>query len=125
MCWVCFIVREKKKKNCEAELLHIVYEKLSMQLYQLEDKLKFRIANRDMIGMEKDALEEELEKINQMLHLLECAKQQEFVDEQKKDYELFTQKIEVYRKDEKELEQERKSLGGYLKKHYENIFEEL
>ncbi len=114
---------EQKKKNCEAELLHIVYEKLSMELYQLEDKLKFRIANRDMIGMEKDALEEELEKINQMLHLLECAKQQEFVDEQKKEYELFTQKIEVYRKDEKELEQERKSLGGYLKKHYEIMVE--
>ena len=114
---------EQKKQDCELQLLHIVYEKLSMELHQLEDGLKFRIANRDMIGMEKDALETELEKIKQTLHLLDCAKQQEFVDEQKREYELFTQKIEVYRKDEKELEPERKRLGGYLKNHYKTMTE--
>ena len=114
---------EQKKQNCEAELRYIVYEKLSMELHELEDGLKFRVANRDMIGMEKDALEEDLERIVQMLHLLDCAKQQEFVDEQKREYEFFAQRIEVYRKDEKELEPERNRLGGYLKNHYKTLTE--
>lgn len=112
---------EQKKQDCEAQVLHIVYEKLSMELHQLEDNLRFRISNREMIGMEKDALEEELQRIEHTLHLLDCAKQQEVVEEQAKEYQLFTQKIEVYRKDEKELEPERNRLGGCLRKYYETV----
>ena len=109
---------EERKTACEAEISRITYEKLSMETYQLADKLSFKISNRDMIQIEKDDLEEEIQKIEHIIHLYECAKQQEVVDEYQMDSETLAQRIDVYRKDEMELEPERKQLGGYLKGYF-------
>lgn len=109
---------EEKNKACEEELALITYEKLSMEIHQLADELRYKISNRDMIQMEMDNLDEEIRKTEHLIHLYECAKQQEVVDEHQNDCELLLQRIDVYRKDEKELEPERKMLGSQLKKHF-------
>ncbi len=109
---------EEKNKSCEAEIARITYEKLSMEIHQLADELSYKISNRDMIQIEMENLDEEIQKIEKLIHLYECAKQQEIVDEHQNDCELLMQRIDVYRKDEKELEPERKQLGGSLRKHF-------
>ncbi len=36
--------------SCEEQLAHILYEKLSMEIYELLDKQSFHLRNRDKIG---------------------------------------------------------------------------
>lgn len=107
-----------KIQTCDTELARITYEKLSMEIHQMADELSYKISNRDMIQIEMDQLDEEIHKIKHMIHLFECAKQQETVDEYQKDSDLLTQRIDVYRQDEKELEPERARLGGFLRRHF-------
>lgn len=110
---------EEKMEDLEKEISHIIYEKLSMEICQLEDELRLCSSNRDMIQIERDALEEEMQQVQLTLHLFDCAKQQEHVDEYQKECQLLAQKIDVFRQGEKDLEPERRQIGGYLKQHFE------
>ena len=69
-----------KIQTCDTELARITYEKLSMEIHQMADELSYKISNRDMIQIEMDQLDEEIHKIKHMIHLFECAKQQETLD---------------------------------------------
>ncbi len=114
----------EKRQDCEEQIAHIEYEKLSMEVHQLAEDLKKRISNRDMLGFERDVLEEELQKIEHQIHLFECARQQEQVEECRKEYRLLTEKIDVLKKDEQDLEPERQQIGGRLKGYYQNCLVE-
>ena len=109
---------KEESQNCEDKIAYIIYEKLSMELHELEDELRRRSSNCDMIGLEMDDLEREIERIEKKVHLFECARQQIAVDESFEEHEYLKQKIEVSRKNEEELEPERKWIGGYLKTYY-------
>ncbi|MBQ4057692.1 MAG: hypothetical protein IJD40_02025 [Lachnospiraceae bacterium] len=115
---------EEQSQDCRREIAHILYEKLSMELHELSGELKIRCGNLEMIQDEMDALEEEIQNVERILHIYTCAKQQNAVDEQWKEYEFLTQKIEVSRISEQELEPERRQLGACLKKHYRMRLEE-
>ena len=109
---------ETKRQDCEAKIARIVYEKLSTEVHILSEQLKQRSSNRDMLGFERDALEDELEKIEHQIHLFECARQQESVEEYQNELQLLTEKIAVLKQDEEELEQERSTIGSRLKHYY-------
>ena len=109
---------KEESNSCEDKIAYIFYEKLSMELHELEDELRRRSSNCDMIGLEMDDLEREIERIEKKVHLYECAKQQLAVDESLEEHEYLKQRIEVSRKNEEELEPERQRIGGYLKKYY-------
>lgn len=115
---------EEKKQEYEAKIARIVYEKLSMEIHVLAEELKKRSSNRDMLGFERDSLEEELEKIEHRIHLFECAKQQENVEECRQELYLLKEKIDVLKQDEEELEPERQKIGATLKQYYQNQLEE-
>lgn len=116
---------EQKKADCEEQIAHVIYEKLSMEIYELLDKKSFHTSNRDMIEMEKDALEQELQDIERTVNIFECAKQQETVDEYTRDYKEYEQKIDVIRKADKDNEPERRRIGGYLREYYQKRLEEI
>lgn len=101
----------------------IEYEKLSGEYYQLEEKQKFHIMNRDMIGMEQDELEREQGEEERRLHLLLCAKQQSVVEEEKTELQEVQQKVEIFHRKNEDLVPERSFLGYRLKGHYENVLE--
>ena len=108
-------------------IARVEYEKLSGEVYKLEDERNYHTSNRDMIEMEKDNLEREAERIEKLLQLLACAKQQEAVEEERSELEVVRQKLLAAQKKDEELEPERKLLGGrlrfyYGKKQEENIF---
>ena len=116
---------ETKSKDCDAMLARILYEKLSMEIHTLTDDLNIHTDNRDVIQDEMDELKDEIESIEKIVHLYECAKQQEVIDKQTKEYDFLTQKIDVSRKNERELEPERRQIGGYLKRYYETCLEKM
>lgn len=103
---------------------HVNYEKLSNEFYILEQEERFHSSNRDMIDLEREAVGQEIEKIQRTLHLLECAKQQETADEEQQALEEAKQRIEASKQKEEVLEPERKALGGALKIYYESQLQE-
>ena len=94
------------------------YEKLSGEIHQLEKEERFCSSNRDMIDAEREALASELVKIKEKLHLLECAKQQQSVDEDERSLSQARQKAELARQKGEALEPERRKLGYSLKQYY-------
>ncbi len=107
-----------------AEIAHIEYEKLSGEIHQLEEQMRFHLSNRDMVSMEKEALEREAEEITHRLHLLACAKQQRLVDEEKAEWDEALQRLRVAQEKNVNLEPERNRLGYVLRCHYERELEE-
>lgn len=110
-------------EDVRRDVARIEYEKLSGEYYQLEEKQKFHIMNRDMIGMEQDELEKEQEGKEGQLHLLLCAKQQSVVSEEKTELQEVQQKVAVFHRKNEDLLPERSFLGYGLRCHYENALE--
>lgn len=105
-------------------IARVEYEKLSSEIYSLEEKLNFHIRNREMIEMEKDTLEREAEGIEKLLHQMICAKQETVVAEEKRELEVARHKLELSQKKDEELEPERKELGYRLHCCYEKLIED-
>lgn len=116
---------EQEMDDCEQKLAHVIYEKLSMEIHQLIKDKNYHVSNRDMIGFEKDTLETEIEEIEKKLHYFACAKQLLTVQECEQDYRFYQERIAASRMDEKELEPERKQIGGYLKGVYTGRLRQL
>ena len=106
------------------EIARIEYEKLSGEIYELEEQMRFHLSNRDMITVEKEALERETEGIVRRLHLLACAKQQRLADEEKAEWDGALQRLRVAQEKSVNLEPERNRLGYVLRRHYERELEE-
>lgn len=109
------------KAECDAELERIAYEKYSAEIHSLTDALRFHVSNRDMIGVERDALEEEIQRIETLLHKLELAKRQEQLEEVRQDERLIQERLNVLHEGEGRLEPERRALGKALGVHYERL----
>ena len=100
------------------QLARIEYEKLSGEMHRLEERLCYHMSNRDMIRTEQEALTREAEKVERRLHLLACARQQEYVAEIRAELLEIRQRIEVSRQEEAELAPERNRIGRTLYEHY-------
>lgn len=106
------------KEACAGELVRIEYEKYSYEIVNLMEELRFHVSNRDMIGVERDALEMEIEQTELLLHKMELAKQREQVEEAGQDESLIRERLNVMREGESRLEPERRALGRALRAHY-------
>lgn len=112
------------KAEYEQELSRIEYEKISYEIRNLMDELRFHIGNRDMIGIERDALEEEIARIQALLHKMELAKKAEEAEAVRQDGNFIRERLKVLREDEGKLEPERKVLGKALVTYYESLVSE-
>lgn len=108
----------EQKADCDRDLARVEYEKISYEIINLMDELRFHVSNRDMIGMERDALDAEIAQIITLLHKMELAKQQEQVEDAWQDESLIKARLKVLREGESKLEPERKALGKALCTHY-------
>ena len=113
------------KAECDQELARIEYEKYSYEIVNLMDQLRFHVSNRDMIGMERDALEEEATQIETLLHKMELAKQKEQVEDVRQDESLLKERLKVLHEGESRLEPERRALGKALGAYYEKLVGEV
>lgn len=112
------------KAECGRELARIEYEKYSYEILNLTDELRFHVGNRDMIGVERDALEAEIARIEILLHKMELAKQKEQVEDARQDESLIKERLKVLHEGESRLEPERRALGKALGVHYGQLVEE-
>ena len=106
-------------ESLDKDIARVEYEELSSQVYECEDEKNLHIGNRDMIDMERENLQEQEEQTRKKLHILQCARQQHLVSEEKEELVLLREKIQVARQQGEDLEPERKALGLALK----NLFE--
>lgn len=106
------------------QIARIEYEKLSGEFYGLEEKLRYHMSNRDMIEAEQDALRREAEETEQRLHLLACARQQEYVSGIRAELLEIRQRIQVSRQEEAQLKPERDRIGKTLYGHYKRTLAE-
>ncbi len=112
---------QKRLEEIRLSIARVEYEKLSGEIYALEDDLRFHTSNRDMLEIERDTLEKEAKEIENRLHLLMCAKQQESVENEKGELDVIRQKLLLSQKKDEELEPERRSLGFGLWCCYEKL----
>ncbi len=109
------------KAGCGQELARIEYERYSYEIVNLTDQLRFHVSNRDMIGVERDALEGEIAQIETLLHKMELAKQGEQVEDVRQDESLLKERLKVLHEGESRLEPERRALGKALGEYYEKL----
>ena len=114
----------EKIEEAKREIEKIEYERLSHEFYGYEKDLRFYTSNRDMIEMEKEMLEREEYSIENRIHLLDCAKQNEERLEREKELEKARQRLWAFQKREEDLQPERNALGYQLKCCYRKKQEE-
>ncbi|MCI9618372.1 MAG: hypothetical protein HFG85_00225 [Dorea sp.] len=105
-------------------IARIEYEKLSSEIHRLNEEQYYHTSNRDMIEIEKEDLEGEAGKIERMLHLLRCSRQQKAAEQEREELEMIRQKLLVSRRKEEDLEPERNALGSALRRYYGELVEE-
>ncbi len=128
-------VHEQEKKNAGAaeekidelaqRLVHLEYERLSKEIYQVEDKERFCLSNLEMLLIENEDLERGRDKILGQLHMLSCAKQQEEVAECIGEWDKEKQRLKLCREKGENLEPERNQLGAGLKQYYTALCQEM
>ena len=101
-------------EGLDQKLSRVEYEELSSQVYDYEEEKNLHIGNRDMIDMERENLQVQAEQTEKKLHILQCARQQDSVSEEKGELDLLREKIAVARQQGADLEPERKALGIIL-----------
>lgn len=106
-------------EGLQAQRDHLSYEKISAEIYALEKEERFHSSNRDMIDMEREGLEKECARIREQLHLLECARHQDSVDQDRRELTASREKLEISRRKGEDLEPERRMLGYALRMYYE------
>lgn len=109
---------EQELQGIRDEMMRVQYEKLSRRIHELEDKKRFHMGNRDMYGIEREALEREAARITRRLHLLSCAGQQETVEEERRERDFAASRLELCARRNADLEPERMSLGRRLRRYY-------
>ena len=103
------------------ELLHLEYEKLSGEFYDISHKEQLAVSNLEMLRIEEEDLERRKEEITHGLHLLACAKQQDEVEECREERDSARQRLLLCREKQENLEPERNRLGSELRKYYDGL----
>lgn len=106
------------------EIARLEYEKLSGEIHELDQKLRYHAGNRDMIGEEQEGFRREAAKTEHTLHLLAMAKQQELLDRERRGLEEIRQKLLLSQKKEADLGPERDRIGRTLYGYYTQVYGE-
>lgn len=107
------------------EISHLIYEKLSSDYYEVDEEVSKHSGNKELIQIERDELERELDITRRTLNILDCAKHQNQVDEDYKEYLYERERLHACEEKEENLEPERENLGSQLKHYYNEAAEKL
>lgn len=109
---------EADQQQILADIGHLRYQQISKAVYEAMDAERFCRAQREMIQLERDEKEQEYEQTRHTLQLLDCARQQQELEEQRTECAQYEQQLEVLNQKEQDFGQERRQLGHTLWKHY-------
>lgn len=109
---------ERQISGIQEKISYVEYEKISKEIHNLLARARYHSSNMEMISAERDAIEQECKQTERTLHLLDCAKQQETVDDAEREYFRAQQKLAVLKRQGEDLEPERNRLGHTLYGYY-------
>ncbi len=109
---------EREKAEKLEEIRRVEYEETSAKIHALIKEEKFYLASRDMIGMERDEVAQEIASLEEKCRLYQCARQKEKVQETFEEYRSAVQNLEFTRKRKEDLEPERIRLKKALEQFY-------
>ena len=110
---------EADKEQLAEEIRHLEYQQISAAVYEAMKTERYHRANREMVQCERDAKELEYEQARHQLHLMDCARQQEELDEQTAECGRYAGQLDVLNQEERDFSKERKSLGYTLRRYYD------
>lgn len=108
-----------QKRQMTADMEHLKYQQISKAVYEAMETERFCRADREMIQLERDEKEQEYEQTKYTLHLLDCARQQQELEEQRAGRIRYEQQLAVLNRQEQDFSRERGQLGYTLRMHYE------
>lgn len=111
--------RNRGIHDIKEEIAYLNYGKISKAMHGYEDDIRNLVSNKELIEMERDDLEQQSEKVKREIYAYQLAKQKEELGEFENDYLNAAQQLDVARKDIKDTEPERQSLGYTLKVLYQ------
>lgn len=101
-----------------AECSDLELKEASLQIHSLLDEQKIYAGDMELSKMESNSLQQRVEQKEHEIHILECADQNKKTNEEEAEFRLASEKRRIALKTEKNLEPERRSIGGRLKKYY-------
>ncbi len=107
-------------QQIEKAIEHLKYQQISKAVYEAMDAERYCRAEREMLGLEREEKEQEYEQTRHTLQLLDCARQQAELEEQKAECTQYEQQLAVLNQKERDFVNERASLGYTLRLHYES-----
>ncbi len=114
----------EKIQQIRRQIERAAYEKVSAELYGLEEKQRYQVNDREMLEMEREALDREMRTVEKKIHLLICARWQEQADEEEREWQVAKERLTLHRKKAQDLEPEQQGLGYTLKCHYQGLVQE-
>jgi len=120
-----FLGQELDRKNMEAEQLldklrEIEHEKISYEIYLLEDKKRELVQDRIASEIRITAAGRTKEEVKRELCRLQCAKLYEEAEDFRESVSRLQGRLDILMMEQKDSEEERKKLGGILLYYYEN-----
>lgn len=112
-----------RAEKLEEEKKQVEYARFSDKIQRLRMELRKELGDREILEMEREDLEKQCLSIEKALHCLECAHIGEELDESRREYERVKQQLKISKRQDEDLEPERKKLGGQLKQIYELLLE--
>lgn len=112
-----------RAEKLEEEKKQVEYARFSDKIQRLRMELRKEVGDRDILDMERQDLEEQCLAIENALHCLECAHTGEELAESRREYERAKQQFQISKRQDEDLEPERKRLGGQLKQIYGLLLE--
>ncbi len=101
-----------------SQINELEYEKLSGEYYEIADRESHSVSNLEMLRIEEEAFTRRREEILHKLHVFECGKQQEILEECGQEQEQELQRLHLCLEKQENLEPERMRLGWQLKQYY-------
>lgn len=115
--------KQKDISDLEKKLLRIQHEKISYQMYRLEDEKRDKVADR----LESEALitscHEKVEQVQKELCKIDCAKLYEETEDFRREKESLQEQLQVLQREQKDNQQEIEKLGKSLYDYYNNMLE--
>lgn len=110
---------ETEKERLMADMDYLRCQQISQMVYEAMEAERYCRAEREMVQLERDEKEQECEQTKHMLHLLDCARQQQELEEQHAECAQYEQQLDVLNQKEQDFSKERNYLGYTLRMHYE------
>lgn len=115
--------KQKDISDLDKKLLRIRHEKISYQMYGLENEKRDKMEDRLESEKQIISCRNNIEQIKKELCKMDCAKLYGEVQDFRKEKEILQEQLKVLQRDQKDNQHEIEELGNLLYSYYNNMLE--